>query len=221
LKRFFILLVIFLFPGAVLSSESKPDSEPKKKQVQQVKIPNWYTARRVMQECYDGWNVTVSLNGGLEYRQDMNEYTDQNVYSIIGEQTDTDDTESALSTYNTDKTMDADYSRDRQRTSGYVGVMMTVPLYSRKVRLSRKEATNKQIEHLADLYANFDGHRATMAALMEEKKVLKKVMIDSGQQGIPSYYQLLQDIEKSRALMKSAARKILAILENCEYVAEN
>ncbi len=200
--------------------ESKPESKPAPDMtLPKVKIPAWYTARNVMKECYDGWNMTVSLNGGTEYRQDLNNYTDQNVYTIVGEQMDTDNTTSTVNSYDSGKTLDAEYSRDRSRVSGFVGLNMTVPLYSRTIRLARKEATNKQIEHLADLYANFEGHRATMLSLVEEKKILKKVMIDSGQQGITAYYQLLKEVEKARALMKSSARKILAILENCDYVA--
>ena len=206
----------------VIQPQKKPVAKPAPDMtIPKIEIPAWHTARNTMKECYAGWNLTVSLNGGAEYRQDMNEYTDENVYTIVGEQTDTDTTLTSISSYDTNKATDAEYSRDRSRVSGFVGLNMTVPLYSRKVRLARKEATNKQIEHLADLYANFEGHRATMISLTEEKKVLKKVMIDSGQQGITAYYQLLKEVEKARALMKSSARKILAILENCDYVASD
>ncbi|HIQ37400.1 MAG TPA: hypothetical protein EYH36_05320 [Desulfocapsa sulfexigens] len=207
-------------PEEVAHPENKPEVKPAPDMtIPRIEIPAWYTARNVMRECYAGWNMTVSLKSGAEYRQDMNEYTDENVYTILGEQTDTDTTSTSNSTYGTDKAVDSEYSRDRSRISGFVGLNMTVPLYSRKLRLARKESTNKQIEHLADLYANFEVHRATMAALTQEKSVLKKVMIDSGQQGITAYYQLLKEVEKERALMKSSARKILAILENCDYVA--
>jgi len=215
-----LLIFFLLVPGLVFASEP-PQQVSKQPPVKIPIVPGWQTAKKAMTECYDGWNVVVKLKGGLEQRLDWNDYTDENVYSSLEDQTDTDDTESSSSYTSSTERYDAEYSRDRSRQSAYVGVTMEVPLYSRATRLARKEATNKQIEHLADLYANFDGHRASMLALLEEKEVLKKVMIDHGQKGISSYYSLLQEIEKQRALMHSSSRKILAILENCDYVAKN
>ena len=114
-----------------------------------------------------------------------------------------------------------EYSRDRLQNSAYVGLNLTVPLYSREVRLKRKEATNKQVEHLSDLYAQYEGHRATAAALAEEARVLKRIMLENGHQAIQAYYEMLAKKEKSKALMRSAKRKIFTLLENCGYVAGN
>jgi hypothetical protein len=216
------LNILLLVSVLLLMTDQAIGEEKKEKEVVAVPtIPSWHTAKRTMLKCYDGWNVTVDLKSGIEYRQDLNEYEDENVYSSLEDQRDTDDTETTSSYTTSLEQYDAEYSRDRQRTSGFAGVVMTVPLYSRKLRLERKEDTNKQIEHIADLYANFDGHKATFHALLEEKKVLKRVMIDDGQKGISAYYSLLQNIEQERALMNSSGRKILVILENCGYVASN
>ncbi len=220
IKKFFILNILVLFFYSLSYAEEIKETGEQSKVITPY-IPLWHTAKKTMLKCYGGWNVTVDLKGGIEYRQDMNQYTDENVYSSLGDQKDIDST-GTTSTYTTSlKQYDAEYSRDRNRTSGYAGIIMKVPLYSREIKLERKEATNKQIEHLADLYANFDGYKATFFALQEEKKILKKVMIDNGQKGITAYYELLQQIEKEKALMNSSARKILVILENCGYVATN
>ena len=96
--------------------------------------------------------------------------------------------------------------------------VLTVPLYSRKERLSRQESTNKQIEHVAELYADFEEQSATYVALNDERELFKKVMIDNGAQGITAYYDLMKEIEKSKAKKNAAARKIRMILENCGYV---
>ena len=126
--------------------------------------------------------------------------------------------EAAYDLYESDKAVNAEYSRNRLQNSAYVGIGLTVPLYSREVRLKRKEETNSQIEHLSDLYAQYEGHRATAAALGEEARVLKRIMLENGHQSIQAYYEMLAQKEKSTALMHSAERKIFTILENCGYV---
>ena len=103
----------------------------------------------------------------------------------------------------------------------YGNAVLSVPLYSRKERLARQEATNKQIEHVAELYADFEEQNASYVALSNEKNLLKKVMIDNGAQGITAYYDLVKEIEMAKAKRNSAARKIIMILENCGYVEEN
>jgi hypothetical protein len=97
--------------------------------------------------------------------------------------------------------------------------MLTVPLYSRKERLSRQEGTNKAIEHLAELYAEVESQQAITKSLIHESEILKKIMIDAGQQGIKAYFDLIHEIEKSKAKQRCAERKIIMILESCGYVA--
>lgn len=210
-ETLFILTSVFW----LLTSQFVFASEPPRNAVH---LPEWTKAKRLMSECYGGWDLSVTMNSGLEHRQDFNEYADSNVSSIAGEQTEYDDTETAGSTYHTDRWTDADYSRDRQRNSGYVGINLTIPLYSKKERLSRKENADKQVEHLAELYAEYEGQAAMLKTLGEERETLKRVMIDSGQEGITAYFELIKKMEQSRAGMVGAARKIIVILENCGYV---
>ena len=196
-------------------------------------LPKWSHARQTLEGCYDGWNAVITVKAGLKSEYTLNEYEDRNVLSIVGEQSlstnsistneldSTASSDSAYDLYENDKAVDADYSRNRLQNSAYVGLNMTVPLYSREVRLKRKEATNKQVEHLSDLYAKYEGHRATAAALEEETKVLKRIMLENGHQAIQAYYGMLAEKEKSKALMRSAKRKIFTLLENCGYVERN
>ncbi len=198
-----------------------------------AELPLWSKARQTMEKCYDGWNAVVTVKAGLKSEYSLNEYEDRNVLSIAGEQNidtasiNTDEletvssSEAAYDMYESDKAMNAEYSRDRLQNSAYVGLNLTVPLYSRELRLKRKEATNKQLEHMSDLYAQYEGHRATAAALEEEAKVLKRIMLENGHQAIQAYYEMLAKKEKSKALMHSARRKIFTLLENCGYVAGN
>jgi hypothetical protein len=196
-------------------------------------LPKWSDAKNVMEKCYSGWNATVTVKAGLQSQYDLNEYEDHNVFSTLGEQTATagktgvkdDDaissSEKAYDTYDSNKALDAEYSRNRLNHEAAVGVFLTVPLYSRAIRLERKEKENQQVEHLADLYAQYEGHKATAAALEEQKVILKKVLEDSGSEGITAHFQLLAELEKAKALMAGSQRKALAILENCGYVAKN
>lgn len=196
-------------------------------------LPEWSKAKKIMAECYDGWNATVTVKAGLQSQYDINEYDDHNVYSTLGEQTananntssNDDSTKSsadrAYNSYDSSKALDAEYTRNRLNHEAVAGIFLTVPLYSRAVRLERKEKENQQIEHLADLYSQYEGHQATAKALEEQKVILKKVMEDSGSEGITAHYQLLAELEKSKALMAGAKRKALAILENCGHVATN
>jgi hypothetical protein len=198
-----------------------------------AELPIWPQARKTMETCYEGWNAVVTVKAGLKSEYVLNDYEDHNVLTIAGEQnidtssinTDELDTtassDSAYDLYESDKAVDAEYSRNRLQNSAYVGVNLTVPLYSREVRLKRKEATNKEIEHLSDLYAQYEGHRATAAALEEEARVLKRIMLENGHQSIQAHYEMLAQKEKSTALMHSAERKIFTILENCGYVERN
>lgn len=214
MKKFLLLL---LLPGTAFSAD----------------LPQWSKARQAMEKCYGGWNAVVTIKAGLKSEYSLNEYADRNVLSIAGEQNidtssiNTDEletvssSEAAYDMYESDKAMNAEYSRDRLQNSAYVGLNLTVPLYSREVRLKRKEATNKQVEHLSDLYAQYEGHRATAEALEEEAGVLKRIMLENGHQAIQAYYDMLARKEKSKALMRSAKRKIFTLLENCGYVAGN
>jgi len=145
-----------------------------------ITIPRWPVARGLMQECYDGYDIEVNINGGYEHR----------IYQsgpIDGE---------------------------------FANAMITVPLYSRKEKLTRQENTNKQIEHVAEIYAEFEESSATFSALEDEKKVLQKTMLDTGAQGITAYFNLIKDVERSRAKRNGAARKIKVILENCGLKVE-
>jgi hypothetical protein len=143
-------------------------------------IPSWPQARAVIESCYSGYDIEVSINGGYEHR----------IYEsgpIDGE---------------------------------FANALVTIPLYSRKERLARQESTNQQIEHVAEIYAEYEESSATVAALEEEKRVLQKTMIDTGAQGISAYFDLIKNVEKSRAKKNSSARKIRAILENCGLPVE-
>ena len=114
------------------------------------------------------------------------------------------------------------YDNDGKLVSGPVAnALLTVPLYSKKERLDRQDYVNSRISALADLYAEVETQAAVIGTLEIEKKVLKKVMIDSGHSGIEAYYSLLQNIEKARAEKIAAERKILMTLETCGYVASN
>lgn len=218
MKKFLLLLLVV--PGTALS-------------VGAAELPKWSKARQTMEKCYEGWNAVVTVKAGLKSEYTINEYEDRNVLSIAGEQSlstdsistsdleSTSGSEAAYDLYESDKAVDAEYSRNRLQNSAYVGLNLTVPLYSREVRLKRKEATNKQLEHLSDLYAKYEGHRATAAALEEEAGILKRIMLENGHQAIQAYYAMLAEKEKSRALMRSAKRKIFTLLENCGYVAGN
>jgi hypothetical protein len=196
-------------------------------------LPAWQDAKKIMASCYAGWNATVSVKAGLQSQYDINEYEDSNVFNTLGEQTDTaggtstknessvTNSESAYDSYNSSKALDAEYSRNRLNHEAAVGLFLTIPLYSREIRLERKEKENQQIEHLADLYAQNEGHQATVAALEEQKMILKTLMKDNGSESINAYLLLLAELEKSKALMSGAERKALAILENCGYVAKS
>lgn len=163
MRRLYFLFVLLVLPGI-----SRADD---------IDVPRWPVARSLMQTCYGGHDVEVTVNGGYEHRIYQNGPVD-------GE---------------------------------FANAMISVPLYSRKEKLARQEDTNKQIEHVAEIYADFEESSATLAALEDEKKVLHKNMIDTGADGIAAYFDLIMDVEKSRAKKNSAARKIKMILENCGF----
>ena len=60
-----------------------------------------------------------------------------------------------------------------------------------------------------------------ISSLPGEYAIIKKIMLDNGYQSIQAYYQMLSEIEKSKALMNSSRRKIFVILEGCGYVEGN
>ena len=99
----------------------------------------------------------------------------------------------------------------------FANAMITVPIYSRKQRLDRQEHTNSQVEHLAELYAEYQSQSAIMAALEEEKQVLKRTMLDDGATGITAYFGLIKEVEQARSKMNGAERKIINWLELCGY----
>ena len=162
-----LLFLLLVLPWSLMAAE-----------LETPVIPQWHIAKATMKECYDGWNVEVTVSGGYETR----------------------------------------YYENGPVDGPFGNALLSVPLYSRKERLARQESTNKQIEHVAELYSDFEEQSATYAALSEEKGLLKKVMIDSGAQGITAYYDLMKEVEKARAKRNGAARKIMMILENCGYV---
>lgn len=196
-------------------------------------LPDWNDAQKVIESCYGGWDGVITVSAGLRGDYSMNDYHDSTVTKIVGEQSSTggyssydgsETTASEEAEYDLSesvKEMDATYSRDRATGSAFAGIALTVPLYSREKRIKRREHTDSRIEHMADLYAKYEGHRATAAALDKEVVVMRRVLEDEGYQGINNYYQILAEREKSVALMNSAARKINMILRRCGYVEGN
>jgi len=197
-------------------------------------VPSWKRAEEVMTSCYGGWDVTITLDAGVkgeykraifdseeESRQDgegrFSSYDNQNSSSSTEESITTSSKRAEEELYDSYESSSSDGFDNSFGSSAFVGVKMTVPLYDRVTRLSRKEKTNSQVGKLADLYAKFEGHRATLMALEMETKVSKRVMMDGGQSAISAYFSLLTQKEKSRALAKSAERQIMMILRNCGY----
>ena len=94
---------------------------------------------------------------------------------------------------------------------------ISIPIYSRKQRLERQEHTNSQVEHLAELYAEYQSQGSIMNAMAQEKQVLKRTMLDDGAAGISAYYSLIKEVEQARSKRDGAERKIINWLELCGY----
>ncbi|MBM9531318.1 hypothetical protein JWG42_14250 [Desulfoprunum benzoelyticum] len=101
----------------------------------------------------------------------------------------------------------------------FATAMLTVPIYSRKQILEKQNLAHEKIEHLSELYADYQSQSAIVYALDKEKEVLQNTMIDEGAKGISAYYELIKDVEKAKSLRDSAERKIITWLELCGYVA--
>lgn len=217
-------------------------------------LPSWRKAKGIMEQCYSGFDMTITLSAGLDvgyqltgsdkattgiahndYSSSGNSasssaesYTTNANRSGTGEELSTSELETGntfsksvnekvdYSNYSNEYSSADEWEENRFSTETYAGIKLTVPLYSRETRLSRREKTASQVKALADLYAKYEGHRATAAALHHEQKVLKQLMLDGGQAAISAYYGLLAEKEKSKALMISSKRTILYILESCK-----
>ena len=196
-------------------------------------IPEWPVARKTVEKCYSGWNVKISLSGGIKSTYTQNKFSELSEsgtfsgaeYDAFDEAMDDDgmtashqasvDLKEATSEY------EGSLEQDRISNTAYAGISLTVPLYSREYRISKREKKDSAVSQMADLYAKYEGYKATVAAMTIEEKVLKRIMLDGGEQAISAYYDLLADREKARALMISAKRKIMVILEGCGYVEKN
>lgn len=219
--------VIFLF---VLMTVSQVNAQ----------VPAWYDAKKVMKSCYGGLDITIELSAGVKGEitkskvvgygnSEINEdsFNDNDSFSVIdgtriseegyriNENTSLSSSETAYDLYENASSTSSSSDEDSYGRSAFIGLNLTVPLYDRQTRISRKEKTNSQIGNLADLYAKMEGHQATVIALKMEQKVLKRVMLDGGQSAISGYFRLVTELEKSKALAKSAERQIMVILESC------
>lgn len=204
-------------------------------------VPEWNIAEEVMSACYGGWNGVITLDMGAGASKSLNSKegakssflsTSQNSEGMTtgtsfdfqngdleaGEILSVSDSAFEDSFYS-----DGDsHTRDAEEYTAtdmemFIGVKLTVPLYSREVRLKKQESKNRQVKLMADLYAKFEGYRATVAALNQQEKVVKQLMMDGGQQAIQGYYGMLVEREKSIALMRSAHRQIIGTLQGCGY----
>lgn len=193
-------------------------------------VPDWADAREVMEKCYSGWDVKITLAGGARetYTRDSfselstsGEFSGAEYSSLSSQNTDgesvvrenlTTDLEDVSNAYQ------GELEQDRFSTSAYVGVTLSVPLYDRTTRIARREKSQSAVHALSDLYAKFEGYRATVASIETEQGVVKQIMMDGGEKAITAYYNLLAEKEKARALMNSARRKIFVTLEGCGYV---
>jgi len=219
MKRLTFALLIVVFNYGISSSQN---------------IPSWRVARGVMEKCYSGWNGVITVSAGLEGGYDIESSEDSTTSSLISdgstdsnvfssEEIDLEFQETTSRSAQRDlfegiESSENNYSRNGFSSNAYIGISMTVPLYDRATRLRRRESTNRQVNSLADQYAKYEGYRATILALKKELVIAKKLMGDLGHQGIKSYYQMLVDIEKAKALMTSSKRKIMMNLEACGYV---
>jgi hypothetical protein len=196
-------------------------------------IPEWPVARNTVQQCYSGWNVKISLSGGVKSTYTRNKFSELSEsgtfsgaeYDAFSEDADDEgitashqasvDLEQATSEYT------GELEQDRTSNTAYIGINLSVPLYNRETRIAKREKTESAVGTMADLYSKYEGYKATVAAMTIEEKVLKRIMLDGGESAISAYYDLLADREKARALMISARRKIMVTLEGCGYVEKN
>jgi hypothetical protein len=200
---------------------------------QAAAVPQWGEARKVVEKCYSGWDVKINLTAGAKGSYDAHEYTELSTSRDIS-----DSSYGSLSTISSEEgsvvqdsmTTDFDesssnydgvFDKDRIGSSFFVGLNMTVPLYDRSTRISKREKKNSAVSKLADLYAKYEGYRATVASIEAGQGVAKQIMMDGGEQAIRAYFGMLAEKEKARALMVSSRRKIFVTLEACGYVAGN
>jgi len=205
-----------------------------------AEVPTWYDAKKVMKSCYGGLDITIKLSAGVKgeiakssvvgggnSEKNEDSFYKNGSFSIIdgtriseegieiNENTSLSSSEIAYDLYENASSTSSISDKDSYGTSAFVGLNLVVPLYDRETRISRREKTNSQIGNLADLYAKMEGHQATVIALKMEQKVLKRVMLDGGQSAISGYFNLITELEKSKALARSSERQIIVILESC------
>lgn len=196
-------------------------------------IPEWSLSRKIVEECYSGWDVKITVTAGAKETYSLDQYSELSSSgefsgaeygSLSIDNSDSDSVVRESLTTDYDEVANAytgELEQDRFGTSAFVGINLTVPLYDRTTRVAKREKKESAVHAMADLYAKYEGYKATIASLDAGEGVLRQIMKDGGETAINAYLKMLADKEKARALMMSSKRKIYTVLEGCGYVARN
>jgi len=103
----------------------------------------------------------------------------------------------------------------RSRTAPYAEIKLEVPLYSAKDRRIQRRSKAKFLEHGADLLKDLTKAQARYDVLLEEAKILKDVMIQSGLSGIKEFFEIKQQVASTKAEIEVCRKKLEAWVASC------
>ncbi len=105
---------------------------------------------------------------------------------------------------------------DRARTGPFSEIRLTIPLWSKEKRQQEKRELASFLEHAADVLQQLRQAEDLLRVKSQQAKTLQTTMLQSGVEGINSWYSIRSEIAVLETTAKAAEMKLNGFLKACE-----
>ena len=105
---------------------------------------------------------------------------------------------------------------DRAKTGPFTELRLTVPLWDQKARQQSKREEGEFLEHAADILRQLNEAKALMHVKSQHAKVLQESLLQDGQNGISSFFEIQAQIAILKTTKETAERKLEGFVTACE-----
>ena len=105
---------------------------------------------------------------------------------------------------------------DRAKTGPFTEIRLTVPLWDKERRQQEKQELASFLEHAADVLQQLRQAEDLLRVKSQQAKVLRESLLQDGQNGISSFFDIQSEIAILKTTAEAAEMKLNGFLKACE-----
>ena len=107
---------------------------------------------------------------------------------------------------------------DRVKSGPFAEVRLTVPLWDKKMRQQEKQELGSFLEHASQILGELQQAEALIRVKRQHAQVLQESLLQDGQNGISSFFEIQAQIAILKTTKEAAERKLEGFVMACEVV---